>query len=236
MEEHKTLKTISTSIGDFLSSPKEFLSKLIEENLGRLSIQLTSKELFVMTKEKFELFVRLEVRKERVVFEEKYRALKERFTKVEDNVVVEKLTKAQQTLLQLERKFQLFNNMSQGELLAVVNNIQLVKMGRGEKIFSLGNTSKEMFFIIGGTVGIVINDVEVASLPRGSFFGEMAYITNKPRNATAIVKTESAILLTFKIKEDIDSSKAEAFMKLFRNINNMLILKVEEMNKKLYSN
>jgi mannose-6-phosphate isomerase-like protein (cupin superfamily) len=230
--EHKKLKTITTTIKDFLATPKEFLSKLLEENLGRLTVKLQSQELYIMTKEMYELFVRLEVRKERVVFEEKYRALKERFTKVKEDVDVSRLTKAQQTLVQLENKFELFDNMTNGELLAVVENIQLLRMERGERVFTVNNTTKEMFFILGGAVAIVINDVEVAILKRNSFFGEMAYIANQPRSATVKVKTEQAILLSFIVKEEVDPTQSEAFMKLFGNINGMLVRKIEDMNKK----
>ena len=62
----------------------------------------------------------------------------------------------------------------------------------------------------------------------------MAYIANKPRNATAVIKSDSAILLTFRIKSEINPNQSEAFMKLFQNITNMLVVKVEEMNRKLY--
>jgi hypothetical protein len=176
--EHASLKTISTSIADFLASPKEFLSKLLEENLVRLEIALASRQILVMTKDIFDLLIKLEIRKERLIFEQKYQELKARFIKqIKDDVNFDMLTKAQQTLIQLERKFQLQKN---------------------------------------------------------SFFGEMAYIANKPRNATTTIKSDSAILLTFRVKSEVNSNQSEAFMKLFQNITNMLVVKVEEMNHKLY--
>jgi len=236
MEEHKKLKTVTTTIQDFLSSPKRFLSKLLEENLARLTVKLHSRELYIMTKEMHELFIKFEVNKERDIFQEKYRALKERCAKVKDDVKddvnVSHLTIAQKTLLQLEGKFELFDNMSNKELLTVVKDIQLLKMKKGEKVFGINNTSQEIFYILGGAVSVIINDNEVALLRRNSFFGEMAYITNKPRNATVVIKTETAILLSFKIKEKINHNNSQAFMKLFRNINSMLVKKVEMMNDK----
>ena len=232
--EHKTLKIVTTTIQDFLTSPKEFISKLIGEKLGRLVIKLNDTELYLSTKEMFELFIRLEIRKERVIFEEKYRKLKERFTKSSDKVDIGKLTKAQQALIQLEQRFHLFDGLTHGELLSVVESIKIIRMERGEKVFLKGNTTKEMFFVVGGGVDILINDSVIASLPKGSFFGEMSYITNKPRSATAIIKTPISIVLSFTIKENLDTNKSEAFMKLFKNINAMLVDKIEDMNKKLY--
>lgn len=234
--EHQTLKVLNTTTKDFLTRPKEFISKLIEENFGKIEIKLGSKDLYVLTSPMFDLFVKKEVitavRKERLIFEDKYRALKERFTKAKDEVEIGKLTKAEQVLLQLASKFHLFDGLSDGELLTVIANVKILRMERGEKVFIMNNTSKEMFFIIGGSVGIMIHDFEVAVLPKSSFFGEMSYIANKPRNATAVVKTSVAILLSFTVKDDSDSNQSEAFMKLFRNINNMLVGKIEEMNKK----
>jgi hypothetical protein len=229
------IKTATTSVKDFLSTPKDYLARVLEDGFGRLEVKLNTREIYVLSKEMFELFVRLEVRKEKIVFEEKYRALKEKFTRVKDDEKVEKLSKAQQTLVQLANKFNIFENMSTGELLAVVENTQFLKLEKGEKVFSINNTSKEAFFIIQGGVSIIIDDLEVAFLKKNEFFGEMAYITKNPRNATAVIKSNGAILLSIKIKEEIDDTQSEAFMKLFININAMLIDKIEEMNKKLYS-
>ena len=168
--EHASLTTISTSITDFLASPKEFLSKLLEENLVRLEIALASRQILVMTKDIFDLLIKLEIRKERLIFEQKYQELKARFTKqTKDDVNFEMLTKAQQTLIQLERKFRLFNNMTSSELLSVVENIQILRLGKGEKVFTINNTSKEMFFIISGFVSITIYDNEVALLQKIAF-------------------------------------------------------------------
>jgi len=234
MEQPKKLKIVTTTIRDFLATPKEFLSKLLEENLGKIEIKLNSKSLYLLSKDMFEIFVRLEVRKKEIVFEEKYRKLKERFTKATETVDVAKLTKAQQALIQLEERFHLFNGLTHGELLTVVEKIQILRMKKGEKVFSMYNTSKEMFFVVGGGVDILINDSAVASLPKGSFFGEMAYIANQPRSATAVIKTPVCIILSFKIKESSNPNQSEAYMKLYRNINHMLVFKIEEMNKKIY--
>jgi len=234
MEKPIKLKIVTTTIRDFLSTPKEFISKLLEEKLGQIEIKLNSTKLYLMSKEMFEIFVKLEVRKKEVIFEEKYRKLKERFTKTAEIVDISKLTKAQQALIQLEERFHLFQGLTHGELLTVVENIQILRVEKGEKVFSMYNTSKEMFFVVGGGVDIVINDTIVASLPKGSFFGEMAYITNQPRSASAIVKTPISILLSFKIKENLNSNQSEAFMKLYKNINTMLVAKVEGMNRKIY--
>jgi CRP-like cAMP-binding protein len=235
MANIESLKTIVASIENFKEKPDEFIQKLNNENVGNIEMELGEQIALFMTKEKFDTFLDIEIKKEKAIFEQKYRELKEKFTKVKNDVEVDKLTKAQQTLLALDSKLELFNGLTKGELLAVIKQTKFIKHERGEKVFTFGNTGKEAFFIIQGGIAIVLPDnTQVALLKKNTFFGEMAYITKKARNATAIVKSPVAILLSIEIKDEVDPAKAEAFAKLFQNINSMLVEKVEDMNRKLY--
>lgn len=60
----------------------------------------------------------------------------------------------------------------------------------GEKIFHIDEPGESMYFIHSGEVDIIArNGTSLATLKPGSFFGEMALITNQGRNATAKAKT-----------------------------------------------
>jgi CRP-like cAMP-binding protein len=69
---------------------------------------------------------------------------------------------------------------------------------KGTVLFQEGELGKDMFVVQAGRISISkkVRDVEkvLAILGPGEFFGEMAIISNKPRNATAEV-TEDAKLL-----------------------------------------
>ena len=52
----------------------------------------------------------------------------------------------------------------------------------GDKIISRGDIGDEMYFIANGAVRVVLKDGDVA-LGTGDFFGELALITDQPRNA-----------------------------------------------------
>ncbi len=70
---------------------------------------------------------------------------------------------------------------------------------QGTELFREGEVGKEMFVIQAGRVAISkrVRDVEkvLAVLGPGEFFGEMAIISNKPRNATATVNEDARLLV-----------------------------------------
>jgi CRP/FNR family transcriptional regulator, cyclic AMP receptor protein len=70
---------------------------------------------------------------------------------------------------------------------------------KGTVLFREGEPGKEMFVLQAGRVTISkrVRDVEnvLAILGPGEFFGEMAIISNKPRNATATVHDDARLLV-----------------------------------------
>jgi CRP-like cAMP-binding protein len=143
------------------------------------------------------------------------------------------LTKAQKTLLEFHEKFELFRGMTSEDLLAVVEKVWFVKLEKDEKVFSKGHTGKELFYIIDGQVSIeVADEKEITVLKNKTFFGEIAFITKKPRGATATVISNEAKLLSILIKDVVEPNEPRAFSKLYQNMSEVLIKKVEEMNRR----
>lgn len=70
---------------------------------------------------------------------------------------------------------------------------------KGTILFREGDPGKEMYVLQSGKVAISkkVRDVEkiLAVLGPGEFFGEMAIISNKPRNASATVEDEARVLV-----------------------------------------
>ena len=73
------------------------------------------------------------------------------------------------------------------------------EFSRGTVLFSEGEPGKEMYVLQSGRVTISkhVRDVEkvLAVLGPGEFFGEMAIISNKPRNASATVAEDAKLLV-----------------------------------------
>lgn len=73
------------------------------------------------------------------------------------------------------------------------------ELPKGTVLFREGEPGKEMFVLQSGKVSISkkVRDVEkvLAVLGPGEFFGEMAIISNKPRNASATVSEHARVLV-----------------------------------------
>ncbi|GMU60701.1 MAG: Crp/Fnr family transcriptional regulator [Myxococcales bacterium] len=96
---------------------------------------------------------------------------------------------------------------------------------RGTVLFREGEPGKEMYVLQSGRVAISkkVRDVEkvLAVLGPGEFFGEMAIISNKPRNASAAVEDDARLLV-------IDPKTFEAMIRGNAEIAVRMIKKLAE--------
>ena len=79
-------------------------------------------------------------------------------------------------------------------------NKELVrKFSPGEVILREGDSSKDMYIIQVGKVKIVKkmagNDIELATLEKGDFFGEMSLLESEPRTASIIAESPCNVLV-----------------------------------------
>ena len=96
---------------------------------------------------------------------------------------------------------------------------------RGDVLFREGESGTTMFVLIQGQVRITRRirgqEKHVADLSAGEFFGEMAILNNKPRNATATVMADSKLLA-------IDPKTFEAMIKSNTEIAVRMIKKLAQ--------
>ncbi|HSI43259.1 MAG TPA: YhjD/YihY/BrkB family envelope integrity protein [Methylotenera sp.] len=62
----------------------------------------------------------------------------------------------------------------------------------GERVFSQGDLTRNMYFIVEGQVQLLENDQVIRTLEAGDYFGEMALLSNTPTIADAVVTSEEA--------------------------------------------
>lgn len=99
------------------------------------------------------------------------------------------------------RGFHLLHSLSDDEIKALSSRCRWRSYNRGETILDKGGESRDVFFILKGSVAIVSfsgagREVTLATRKAGDFFGELAAIDEEPRSAsaTAIEKTDLAIM------------------------------------------
>jgi len=67
-------------------------------------------------------------------------------------------------------------------------------IGPGERLFSQGDGGSEMFYVLSGSVEMVIDGRSVKTFGAGEYFGEMALLLGAPRTASALAGGEGAEL------------------------------------------
>lgn len=87
-----------------------------------------------------------------------------------------------------------FAELPEADLAAVIEKVQLEYFAEEQEIFHEGDLGEKMYVIKRGTVQIIRNNAILAALTDGAFFGEMALVSDEPRNATAKAATEVEVL------------------------------------------
>lgn len=144
------------------------------------------------------------------------------------------ITISQQKLLDISEKIYLFDGIGREDILRITQNVKFRRFQKGDIIMSQGDKSNEIYFILNG-LGVVVvgKNTIVANIESGNMFGEMAFLSKKPRNATILAHKEGTTIISFEINEDkCNDMYSYPFSKLYRNIALDLVKKVEASNKK----
>lgn len=134
---------------------------------------------------------------------------------------------APETLLELLDKIPFFSDFSSYEKKRVVGNNTAFKTYRANtKIIKEGDTDTSFFILLTGAVSVVKQGATIINLGAGEFFGEMAFLTNEPRN-TSVVAIEDAVValqvdqeLMKRLSADIrEKVKDQIIAKLIERLN-----------------
>ena len=66
-------------------------------------------------------------------------------------------------------------------------------MGAGRHVTEQGEFGQEFLIVIDGSDDVIIDDVVVASLGAGQFFGEIALLEDRPRTATVVATSDVTV-------------------------------------------
>lgn len=83
----------------------------------------------------------------------------------------------------------LFSGCSKKELRLIATIADEIDLPRGKVLMRQGAPGREFFVLLEGEVEIEQDGKRIKTLGAGEFFGEMALLSNKPRNATITAAT-----------------------------------------------
>ncbi len=108
------------------------------------------------------------------------------------------------------------------------------KVRTGQRVFSEGDKSREIYFVQSGKVRIERirdkNVIELAELNKGAIFGEMAMIDGKPRSATAVALEDAELLV---ITEEEFEKKSVSIPTWYMSILKILSHKLRGVDEQL---
>jgi len=100
----------------------------------------------------------------------------------------------------LVRKINFFASMNMGLLEKILSMINYYQYDRGEKICRQGDPGDTFFVLSEGKLKVSVREAfflsrTLATFSAGDYFGEMALLERKPRNATVACEEDSKIFI-----------------------------------------
>lgn len=102
-------------------------------------------------------------------------------------------------LLSIIRGSDLFQNLTPKELDDLLIYLRMIRTQKGYEIIRQGDSWESFYVIISGRVSVWIKkgqkSEKVAEMGKGGFFGEMALLSKKVRNATIVSEVVSELMV-----------------------------------------
>ena len=89
----------------------------------------------------------------------------------------------------------LFEHCSRRDLAKIAQITDELDVPEGKVLITQGERGREFFVIVSGEVEVRRDGKKLTTLGPGSFFGEMALLSNRPRTATVTVLTPLRVLV-----------------------------------------
>ena len=105
------------------------------------------------------------------------------------------MTAADTELLEGLSRLALFAELGSDELLIVLGMTNEALFDEGDWIVRRGQDEVGLYMIVDGEIGVVIEGEELATLSRGSFFGEISALLGEPAVADIVARAPTRCLV-----------------------------------------
>lgn len=89
----------------------------------------------------------------------------------------------------------LFSSLSKRECQMIAKSATVVEVEAGAELFREGDTGRDFYLVLAGTVAVRRGRRKVAALGPGDYFGELAVLDDAPRSATVTAETPARLLV-----------------------------------------
>jgi CRP-like cAMP-binding protein len=113
-------------------------------------------------------------------------------------------------------KIPLFRSLSAKQLAAVDGLVTTIDVAPGRELIRQGETGREFVVVIAGEAEVRRDGEVIAVRGPGTFFGEMALLPDRPRNASVVATTDMTI-------EVIDRQDFRRLLKEFPDLHAPLL-------------
>jgi CRP/FNR family transcriptional regulator, cyclic AMP receptor protein len=98
-------------------------------------------------------------------------------------------------LVDVIQKVPLFADLSKRHLDLIARQVDQVEVKDGQTIVRQGENGREVVILVAGNVRVERDGKRIAEMGPGDFFGEMALLDGKPRQASVIAEENGTILV-----------------------------------------
>jgi CRP-like cAMP-binding protein len=92
-------------------------------------------------------------------------------------------------LVESVSRLALFADLRQADLEELLPGLEEISFHEGQWVVRRGQTDVGLFIIVDGEVSVVLEGDELASLSKGTFFGEISALLDEPTVADVIART-----------------------------------------------
>ncbi len=124
-----------------------------------------------------------------------------------------------------------FKDFSDEQITEVVNASEWKEFTRGEVIVTEGEQETAFYIIAKGGVDVVKNGKVVGMMKQGDCFGEIAFLTSQPRNATIAARTEVSLMSVS--ASLMEQASTETQVRYYRIFLENLITRLSQATDKL---
>lgn len=130
---------------------------------------------------------------------------------------------------EVDGQVSIFQGLEPAEIARLIEMSPVINCGPDDKIISQDVADRTVFVVLDGAVEVHRDGAFVALLPRGSVFGEVAFLLGRERTADVVAATEARVIsLRERALNELIASESKIAARFLLNLARIVCLKLAE--------